>query len=138
MQVVPGGIVRIDHEIHVIFVHQIFKTVLHETGDHGDVADPRLMKLADSPLDQRLSVDLDEGFGCGEIDRHHSHAKTGRKNDRVAGRSVPDLLPRLRGQLHISVQVAFFGQLLQGLVDSPDAAAHRFGQGSLVDEGLLI
>ena len=138
MQVVAGGVVAVDYQIHAVFVHQVFEAVLHESGDDCDIRDPGLVKLADGPLDQGLAVDFDERLGSRQIDWHHAHAEAGSQDDGAARRFVTDFLPGLLCQLHIAVQVAFLRQLPERFVDRSNAAAGRLGQRPLADEGLFI
>ena len=138
MKVVLRGIIRVDDKVYAVFVHQVFEAFLHKACDDGDVPDSLLVQLADGPLDQRLTADFDERLGRREVDRDHSHSESGREDDRIARRALPDLLPSLLSQLSVFVDQSVCGQLLEGPVHHADAQAGRGGQDPLVDEGFKI
>ena len=138
VKVVLRGVIRVDDQIYAVLVHQVFKAFLHKAGDDRDIPDPLLVQLADGPLDQRLAADFNERFGRREVDGDHAHSESGREDDRVPRRPLPDLLPALLSQLSVLVDKSVRGQLLEGSVHYADAQAGRGGQDPLVDEGFKI
>ena len=135
VEVVPGGVIRVDDQVHAELVHQVLEIVLHKAGDDRDIFDPFFVQLTDGPLDQGLSADFDEGLGRREVDRDHAHPESGREYDRIARRPPQDLISPLHRQLPVRVDHPFRGQLLEGPVHHADAQAGRGGQDPLVDEG---
>ena len=138
MEVVAGGVVGVDHQVHAVLVDQVLELLFHEADHHSDICDPDLLELFDAPLDQALSVDFYEALGRREVDGHHAHAKARREDDRVPRSSAPDLLSPLLGELAQVAQIAVLLQLLEGAVDDADAVAEGLSQHSLVYEGCLV
>ena len=138
MKVVLRGVIRVDDQVYAVLVHQVFEAFLHKAGDDRDIPDSLLVQLADGPLDQRLAADFNERFGRREVDGDHAHSESGREDDRIARRALPDLLSALLSQLSVFVDQSVRGQLLEGPVHYADAQAGRGGQDPLVDEGFKI
>ena len=76
-------IILIIDQLHIVFVDQIFVPLLHKSNDDPDICDPRLLKLPDDTLDQRLPAHFQQSLGLLRIDRHHPHTCACRQDHRL-------------------------------------------------------
>ena len=88
MQIVSSGIRFIHHQIHSIFIHQVFKAFLHESYNDRDICDTGFMKLTDDPLHQSFAFYFQQGFRRTQVDRHHSHPETCSQDNGIGGFSL--------------------------------------------------
>ena len=116
MQIILGGIVRVDHQFHAVFIHQVFIFFLHETHNNVNFLNSHFVKLLNDSFNQRLPIDFQQAFGHLCVDGDHPHTKTGCQNNCSFGSLILVLRHSLGCGTNCFVQIPCLNEFLEGTV----------------------
>ena len=137
IEIVLRRIIPVHDELYAVRVDQIIKFLLHKADDDVNVIDPRFVELPDLPLNERLALHLQKSLGRLQVDGHHAHSESRRKNDRTAGSAFLTQLSGFRCQLHIFVQISLGHQISQRAIDDAERMPRHFREHALVSERIV-
>ena len=101
MNIVLCGILRINDQLHIVFVHEVLKLFFHEPYYNIYLMNTHCLKLMDLSFNQLFPIDLKKCFGCLMVDWHHPHAKSCSKDNSILGLSFIHQLFGLGRCLHL-------------------------------------